>query len=234
MAAELAQDHPYLLEGGQLHVDGWNSGMEPVDGARRILHVLPKMLVARDELMLLANIRRPQVSLRVEIHTRLNDPVNRTDLVVRRAVPNPRYFVGGTVNMRYGWFVPLDDNTSRVDMTLWWHVAEGARQSNHVVRHDLQLDLLPGPFKTYTMDSLSWGRGSFLDGDTPLERSLHARIYGRHFSAKRKVEFLPVVLPDSTENEVSKPKWKPCVAFREFARLPAVPLSDLIGIRSFG
>lgn len=128
---------------------------------RRVLHVLPKLFVPAG---LQREMRTVDVDLRI-------DATNGVDILppgckehqieIRQPYPNTRYFVAGSPTNRNGWVVPIPDGVYEFDIIMSWAFAHPWRWTpftgdEYEVQHLIHVTLLPGDFRTYTMDSSNW------------------------------------------------------------------------------
>jgi hypothetical protein len=104
-------------------------------------------------------------------------------ILVRQPLPNRRYFVGGSQDIRYGWIVPIPDHITEFDLTIQWCIAKGADDPNYTVRHTLLVQLLPGEYHTYSMDLSCWHPSQTLQGCSCSSLGLHAAVR-KGFSAR--------------------------------------------------
>jgi hypothetical protein len=126
-------------------VDASGSFLPERDATTRVMHFLPTLLVPPNYLQWL------DVGA-VELKIDCDLPINPVDgLIVRQALPNQRYFVGCSRDVRYGWFYPLPDGISNFNVEFQWRIA------SFEIKHRLYISLAScGAANSFTMDSVCW------------------------------------------------------------------------------
>lgn len=124
---------------------------------KRVLHILPKVFVPSYALS-----RLKPIEVILEVESTLPLPMLTLDeIVVRQPYPNNRYLVGGSETSRNGWLIDLPDDVYEFDLTFKWEFFHAWKFSPFDalhIEHLIHVKLLPGEFRTYTMDSSCWPR----------------------------------------------------------------------------
>jgi hypothetical protein len=142
-----------------VHADG--STEKLFDTEWCIFQVLPKLFVDFHDLH---RMKSKNLAVRGTSDALGNIFEPQGGIVVRQPLPNRRYFVGGSQNIRYGWIVPIPDHINQFDLTMERCIAKGAEYPNYTVRHTLLVQLLPGEYHTYSMDLSCWHPSQTLQG----------------------------------------------------------------------
>jgi len=124
---------------------------------RRVLHVLPKLFVPAH---LARKIKVTDIDLQITATAGV-EIAPAGEIVIRQPYPNTRYFVAGSEQSRNGWVINLPEGVSEFDIVMSWVFAHPYRwwiyQADDLeVQHLIHVKLLPGDFRTYTMDSSCW------------------------------------------------------------------------------
>lgn len=203
---------------GSRLVDAQGHLIQTADGDRRILHVLPKLYV--DDPALLRSLRPEHVRLSVTSDQLEPTHLQPPGFQITQCVPNKGYFIGGCPDTRYGWFVPLPDDITVVDLAFHWEIeADHFRQH---IEHEISLKLLPGPYNTWSMDVSAWHRVRWFEpGKPPLAFQPTTRLWGEGFTEGRDVEVMDI----SDEYDA--------FVYIESLEIPAIPFSDLAPIEEF-
>jgi len=127
---------------------------------RRVLHVLPKLFVAKH---LARKIKVTDIDLQITATAGV-EIAPAGEIVIRQPYPNTRYFVAGSEQSRNGWVINLPDGVTEFDIVMSWSFAHPWRwwiyqEDELEVQHLIHVKLLAGEFRTYTMDSNCWPRG---------------------------------------------------------------------------
>lgn len=137
-------------------VDAFGNALGNRDATTRVLHVLPQLLVPM-------SVSSWLDSSYVDLEVISSFPlVPEGGVRVRQPMPNTRYFIGGSADIRYGWFVPLPDGLSTIEVEFRWllHQACDSRlveTEDYEVRHKMNITLIEGGAgNTYTMDAVCW------------------------------------------------------------------------------
>ena len=128
------------------------------DSDRRVLHILPKLLVPSG---VQQHLKRSDVVLEVE--STLGIPMLRIeDIEIRQPYPNTRYYVAGSKTSRNGWVIDLPEGVETFDLTFKWEFFRPWTFSDYdelLIEHVIHVRLLRGENRTYTMDPACWPRG---------------------------------------------------------------------------
>ncbi|PKY11717.1 hypothetical protein B1757_02705 [Acidithiobacillus marinus] len=206
-------------DNGPRLVDSQGKIIQKSDVDRRVLHVLPKLYV--DDPVLLRSLRPEHVRLSVIAdQADLKHLQPSGDIQVTQCVPNKGYFIGGCQDTRYGWFVPLPDDIAVVDLVFHWEIESGHFCQR--IEHEIQLNLLPGAYHTWSMDVSAWHRvHRFEPGKPPLVYQPTTPLWGVGFAAGRNVEVI-----DLSDD------WDAFV-YIESLDVPAIPFSDMAYVEGF-
>lgn len=137
-------------------VDATGKPLGTRDASTRVLHVLPKLFVPISFLRWL-DLNDVELQIISDLQITPEDGP-----IIRQPLPNMRYFVGGSSDLRYGWLAPLPDDVSNIEIEFQWRI-RGAWKSRLVqtddyeVRHKLSIALAAsGVGNTFTMDAVCW------------------------------------------------------------------------------
>ncbi|RBL99083.1 hypothetical protein C3R74_11215 [Acidithiobacillus ferridurans] len=212
---------------GSRLIDAQGHLIKTADADRRLLHVLPKLYV---DAPILHRFMRPE-------HVRLSVTADQPELnhlqpsggsiQVTQCVPNKGYFIGGCLDTRYGWFVRLPDDLDVIDLVFHWDIAVPAAHLRQRIEHEISLNLLSGPYNTWSMDLSAWHRVRLFEpGKPPLVFQPTTLLSGAGFDEGRNVEVIDILIGDESEDG-------DLFVYVESLEIPAIPFSDLAYIEEF-
>ncbi len=184
------------------------------DSNQRVLHILPKLRGG--------GLR--SVEATVSSSTLGDSVLPRGVVVVGRPLPNAEYLVAGGGDTRYGWVVPLPDDVRCLDLVITWRgTLPGGEEFQ--VEHRIDVELLPGPYKAYTMDLACWHRvHDFGAGESPMTNAPWAALAPRLLQTGRLAAF---VSSDRNGQDGC------IVRLSESLAIPSVPVGDLWSLDAF-
>lgn len=205
-------------------VDAKGAVIRAADTNRRMLHVLPKLYI-KD------NVTRREVEAgRVDLSVTADQPElkglqpHAGSIQISQCLPNRGYFVGGSLDTRYGWFVELPEGLNEIDLVFHWDVVIEKVKFNRHIEHEIHLNLLSGNYQTWSMDVSAWNRvREFHSGTSPLQLQPITCFEMEDISAERKVEVMDFDLVGKGGTLI----------YLESVDIPPVPYSDLTYIEEF-
>jgi hypothetical protein len=184
--------------------------LKEMDADRRVFHVLPKLYCPDAE-----DVR---FALRSEV---LGPAILPADgLKVGRPLPNNSYSVVGSSQTRYGWIVPLPDDVNAFDLQMTWWVRP-RDECPYVIEHRIDIELAPGSFNAYSMDTSCWHR--YRNDDVISKHEAFAVIDRGLLQDGRQTAIVSTEFDDGCYR----------IGMADVMTVPSVPVSDLWSIDEY-
>lgn len=193
------------------------------ESTKRLLHVLPKLLLSGQEFFTLPSRAKAELKVSSKVLSDLGIEVNpEKGVKVRRPVPNRRYLIGGTKALRYGWLVEIPDDLALVDLTFEWSVEMPGEDQPLRATHEVMVSLVHTGGKIFSMDSACWHRVfKFPEGRAPFSFTPHA-ILATMGQAKDRIAELAIEQLSDNHLKMS-----------ESVSIPGITADDLWSLHAF-